>query len=67
MKKKIPRWTGDAVKRMHLDSISTTEVAKEIGWSRNYLWLVLSGNRTPKGAREKVMSAIESITSREAG
>ena len=56
-----PRWTGDAVGMMHIYGIKKQDLAERIGWDRKYLYRVLDGTDTPKGARKKVLDAINAI------
>lgn len=56
-----PEWTAKAVGTMHTARISGVELAKEMGVTAEYLSMLLNGHRTPKGAEEKVMSALERL------
>jgi len=55
----IPKWTGDAVKKMHLNEITITELAEFMGISRPWLNSILTGKRYSPGSRTKVMAAID--------
>lgn len=57
----IPRWTGEAVKRMHLNDINIYELAQHMGLSREYVSGILNGRVTPAGARKRVLAAIDEI------
>ena len=41
------KWTGKLVGKMHMHNIYQTDVAKELGMSRTYVGLILSGDREP--------------------
>lgn len=60
----LPEWTGEAMKRMHLARISVKELAAEIGWHEKYLSVVINGHRTPNGAEDAVMGALDRIMER---
>jgi len=55
----IPKWTGEAVKKMHLNGITITELAEFMGMSRPWLNSILTGKRYSQGSRTKVMTAID--------
>lgn len=58
------QWTGDVVGEMHRKRITAKNLAEEIGWNPKYLSQVLNGHETPKGAEEKVKSALNRIIER---
>ena len=56
-----PDWTGDACKLMHIHDIKAAEVTEVLNWSTPYFSDVINGKKTPAGAEEKVMTAINEI------
>jgi hypothetical protein len=58
------KWTGDLVGLMHTYKISKTDLAAELGVTREYVSLVLNGHRDPAGAKERFTTAVEDIISR---
>ncbi len=54
-------WTGELVKRMHLNRVSAKELAEQAGVTNAYVSMVLNGARNPKGAREKFETALDAI------
>lgn len=60
------KWTGKLVGKMHMHNIYQTDVAKELGMSRTYVGLILSGDREPAGGREKLEKAVDAIIARRA-
>ncbi len=62
----IEKWMADVVGRMHLHGITAKKLAEELNWNSKYLSQVLNGRVNPKGAEEKVKSALEMLISRTA-
>ena len=60
------KWTGEVIGRMHNARVRKSEVAEEIGVSKQYITMILNGSRNPKGAREKVEQAVDAIIARRA-
>jgi hypothetical protein len=57
----IPKWTGHLVGKMHNNSISNNDLASKLGYTNDYVSMVLNGKRTPKGARERFEKAVDEI------
>lgn len=55
-------WTSEVVSKMHMYKIKQTDIAKALGWTAEYVSMVLNGHRCPKGAEEKFRKAIEKLT-----
>lgn len=55
------QWTADVIGEMHINGITGKQLAAEIGWNPKYLSQVLNGHETPKGAEEKIRSALRRI------
>ena len=60
------KWTGNLVGLMHDYRISKTQLAEEVGVTREYISMVLNGHREPEGAEEKLTAALERIIARKA-
>ena len=63
----IPKWTGRLVGKMHNNSVSSTDLAKKLGYTNDYISMVLNGKRTPKGARERFEKAVDEIIKERVG
>lgn len=62
------KWTGEIVALLHVNEISQKELAQQLGLTRQYVSLVLSGTKDPSGMEARMRSAIgEIIMSRKAG
>lgn len=59
------KWTGDIVKKMHLNNISRADVAAEIGCAPEYVSMVLNSRRRPVDAKERFTNAVNSIIERK--
>ena len=58
-------WTGEIVKRMHLNNISANEIAEEAGVTSAYVSMLLHSKRTPSGAQEMLEKALDTIIKRK--
>ena len=58
-------WTGNLVGLLHDNKISKTQLAEEIGVTREYVSMVLNGHREPEGAEEKFTAALNRIIDRK--
>lgn len=58
-------WTGDIVKKMHMNQITNEEIGMELGYSKSYVGMILNGKRKPAGAQEKMEQAVENIIARK--
>ncbi len=56
------QWTAEIIGKMHLAGVTMKQLAAEAGWHEKYLSAVLHGHRNPKGAEEKLRSALARLT-----
>ena len=56
-------WTSKVVAEMHANKIKQKDLAKAIGWTPEYVSMVLNGKRNPSNAQKKIEMAIASIVS----
>lgn len=59
------KWTGDIVKKMHLNNISRADMANELGCAPEYVSMVLNSKRRPTDAKERFTNAVNSIIERK--
>lgn len=59
------QWTGTVVGKIHNNSLTAKELAKEIGWNEKYLSQVLNSENPPKRAEQKVCNALDRIIERK--
>lgn len=55
------QWTADLIGKMHLNEITTKQLAAEVGWHPNYLSAVLNRHVNPKNAEKKLKDALEKL------
>lgn len=54
-------WTGAIVGKMHVNRISNDELAAELGYTTEYISMVLNGHRNPKKAEQKFRQALDEL------
>ena len=59
------KWTGNLVGLMHDHKISKTDLAAEIGVSREYVSMVLNEHRKPAGAQEQFEAAVARLIKKQ--
>ena len=57
------QWTMKIIGQMHLYGITGKVLAEELGWNPKYLSRVLHSEVAPRGAEEKVSSALDRLIS----
>lgn len=63
----VPKWSASLVGKMHLYGVSQSQLAENLGISREFVNCVLNGRRELKGAKDRFNAALdEIIKSREA-
>lgn len=55
----LAQWIGDFVGKMHRHKVTITQMAKEIGVSREYLSMILNGHREPLGINKRLNDALD--------
>lgn len=64
----VAQWTGEVISKMHLCKITQKELAEHIGYTKEYVNMVLNGKRCPEKAEEtfrKALSELETSKSEE--
>lgn len=54
-------WTSEIIAEMHIHKIKQKDLAETIGWTPEYVSMILNGKKNPAGAYEKMMEAIGKI------
>lgn len=60
------KWTGELIGKMHNASIRKVDLAGEVGVSKQYITMILNGQRNPKGVQERLENAVDAIIARRA-
>lgn len=67
IRQKREEWTGEIVGRLHVDNITRKELAKECGYTAEYLSMVLNCKKhfeseyAKKCTRKKIFNALERL------
>lgn len=56
------QWTGDLLGEMHVKDISVSQLAEELGVTKQYVSMVLHGHRSPPDAEERFRAAVERLS-----
>ena len=57
----LAQWLGDFVGRMHRSRVTITQLAQEMGVSREYLSMILNGHREPQGIDKRMNDALDIV------
>lgn len=57
----IAQWCGDVVCKMHINRITSAQLAEQLGVTPEYVSMVLNGHRKPKYAQEKFTAAVNAL------
>ena len=57
----LAQWIGDFVGKMHRNKVTITQIAQEMGLTREYLSMILNGRREPHGIDKRLNAALDSI------
>lgn len=55
-------WTASVVARLHLAKITTKQLAKEAGYTPEYVSMVLNGHRDTESAKASILAALDRLT-----
>ena len=58
------KWTGILVGKMHNAGVTCTEIAQQLGVTKEYVSMILNGKRTPPMAKERLNAAFTAILER---
>ncbi len=59
-------WTGRIIGKMHNNSVTSSDVAKQLGVTKAYVSMILNGRRAPKNGRERIEAAVNAIVASRA-
>lgn len=57
----MEKWIGTLVAEMHLHKITGKQLAKELGYTNEYVSMVLNGKRNPAGAEYRFRQALNNL------
>ena len=61
----LAQWIGDFIGRMHRNRVKITQIAQELGVTREYLSMILNGHREPHGIEKRLNDALDSIIDKQ--
>jgi transcriptional regulator with XRE-family HTH domain len=61
----LAQWTGDFVGRMHRYRVTITQLAQEMGVTREYLSMILNGHRNPEGIEKRMNVALDNLIEKQ--
>lgn len=56
------QWTGDLLGEMHVKDITVSQLAEELGVTKQYVSMVLHGHRSPPDAETRFRAAVERLS-----
>ena len=57
----LAQWIGDFIGRMHRHRVKITQIAQEMGVTREYLSMILNGHREPNGIEKRMNDALDRV------
>ena len=57
----MPKWIATAVGLMHIHKITHKRLADKLGFTREYITMILNNKVSPPNAKEKVLTAINEL------
>lgn len=57
----MDNWIEKAVGKMHTHKITQIKLAEHLGLTNDYISMIFRGVKNPKGAKEKILTAIDEI------
>jgi transcriptional regulator with XRE-family HTH domain len=61
----LAQWIGVFVGRMHQYRVTITQLAQEMGVTREYLSMILNGHREPNGIEQRMNNALDNLVKKQ--
>lgn len=61
----LAQWIGVFVGRMHQYRVTITQLAQEMGVTREYLSMILNGHREPNGIEQRMNNALDDLVKKQ--
>lgn len=61
----LAQWLGDFVGRMHRHRVTITQLAQEMGVTREYLSAILNGHREPADIEKRMNDALDAVIEKQ--
>lgn len=57
----MEQWIAEVVGKMHINKITQTQLAEQLGVTNDYIWMILNGKKSPKDAEQRIKDAIDKL------
>lgn len=57
----MDKWIAGTVGKMHVNRIKQADLAKHLGCTPDYISMILTGKRSPKGAKDRITGAVDEL------
>lgn len=57
----LEQWIAKAVGLMHIHRITQKQLAEKMGYTREYIGMILNGKKSPPNIKERIFKAIDEI------
>ena len=61
----LAQWIGDLVGRMHRHRVTITQLAQQMGVTREYVSMILNGHRSPDGIEQRMNDALNILVEKQ--
>lgn len=61
----LAQWIGVFVGKMHQHRVTNTQLAQEMGVTREYLSMILNGHREPNGIEQRMNNALDNLVKKQ--
>jgi hypothetical protein len=57
----LEKWIAGTVGKMHVNRIRQSDLSQKLGCTTTYVNMILTGKRSPKGAKERITGAVDEL------
>lgn len=57
----MENWITEAIGLMHINKITQKDLARQLGYTEQYVSMIFNEKKKPKCAKEKIIAAIEAL------
>ena len=61
------QWTGNIIGKMHIHGVSMKQLAAYLGYTPQYVSMVLNGKKSPDGAEQLFSNALDALIEKKGG
>lgn len=68
MQKSTPeKWTGELLAKMHINNVTSRELAKELDVTEQYVSMLMHSHKTTKNAKQRLNAAYQAVLQKRKG